>query len=145
MRATVLWATAIIPVIIAPGILFFDDVTPKLIAVLLAGAVCLGLLAFRTQALPNLTANRRILLASCAACATVTLISTALARNPELAWNGSTWRGFGAIAQITLLLIAAAVGILHRDTTPIRTGFSRALCIAGVIVSVYAIAQYFGV
>src|SRR5438045_1113247 len=125
MRVTVLWATVIIPVIIAPGILFFDDVTPKLIAVLLAGAVCLGLLALRRQPLPGLTANRRILLASCAACATVTLISTALARNPELAWNGSTWRGFGAIAHITLLLIAGVMGILQGSTTALRPPFCR--------------------
>src|SRR5437667_199536 len=89
----------LVALILIPGALFYFDVTPKLI-VLLIGAAILCLRG------PEPGAAQRtftwLLLASSASL----LLSTILSPNPALSLYGSTWRRYGLAAQLTIFLFA---------------------------------------
>jgi O-antigen ligase len=120
----------LVALIVAPGALFYFDVTPKL-TVLLAGAAALCF------AWPRV-ANRTFSLLLLATLASVAL-STALSPDPALSLYGSTWRRYGLVAQFAILLFAWVV-----SQTPGRITVVRGISIASAITALYGIAQYFG-
>src|SRR5690348_11372973 len=87
----------LVALIVAPGALFYFDVTPKL-AVLLAGAAALCFARPRV-------ANRTFSLLLLATLVSVAL-STAFSPDPALSLYGSTWRRYGLVAQFAVLLFA---------------------------------------
>src|SRR5262249_37054483 len=102
--ALCLWAiVTLLPLILVPHILFYYDITPKII-VLLVGAAVAWLLMWRQErtSTPLLRAFR-ILLASDGLWLAV---STALSKDPALSLGGSAWRRFGLISQSAILLLA---------------------------------------
>src|SRR5579864_3834950 len=127
---------ALVPLVIAPGLLFYFDVTPKVVILLLGVAAALPWFAPRRELrwLYWLLSIQAISL----------ILSTIFSSRPELSVFGSTWRRFGLITQLAILLFAALaasdlVGGRHR----LRL-YLRAIAAAAIPISLYGIAQYFG-
>jgi O-antigen ligase len=123
--ATAIGLTALL---VTPGFLFYFDVTPKLVVLLLAAAV--ALIPVQRSALMGLV---MLTLASLA-------LSTALSPHPALSFYGTHWRQYGALAQSAVVILAWA---LYTQTH--RAGvILRAVSVAGALTAVYGIAQYLG-
>lgn len=124
----------LVALVLAPGWLFYFDVTPK-IAILLAGA------AFAMFA-PGGAPRRFSLLI--AASVVSLAVSTALSANPALSLYGTNWRRFGAVTQAAVLLLAWSVA-KHCAGDPARVRIVlRGVSIASALAGTYGIAQYFG-
>ena len=121
-------AIAVIALILTPGLLFSFDVTPKLIALLVAASV-----AFYPARLSRFFWLAIATLASLA-------LSAALSPEPALSFYGSAWRRYGVLAQLAILLLAWSATAYARQMTVIL----RIVSAAGAITAVYGIAQYFG-
>jgi O-antigen ligase len=126
-QAVLIGLTALI---LAPGALFYFDVTPKLV-VLLAGVAVLCVAGSRPA--PRLFSL--LLLVTVVSLA----FSTALSPAPALSLYGSTWRRYGLVAQVAVLLFAWFV-----SQSPDRRTIIRGISLAGAISAVYGIAQFFG-
>jgi O-antigen ligase len=121
-------AIALIALILTPGLLFYFDVTPKLLVLLVAAGV--ALVPVRRSRLMGLVILSLISLAA----------STALSPNPALSFYGTRWRQYGALAQAAVLMFAWA---LSAQTG--RVGMIlRVVSAAGALTALYGIAQYFG-
>ncbi|MEO8593330.1 MAG: O-antigen ligase family protein [Candidatus Solibacter sp.] len=114
--------------ILTPGLLFYFDVTPKFVVLLLTAGV--ALVPLRRGALAWLAIATLVWLAVC----------TALSTDPALSFRGTHWRQFGALGQAAVVVIAWAMAA-QTD----RVGaMLRILSVAGAITALYGIAQYAG-
>src|SRR3954452_17861179 len=120
----------LIALILAPGSLFYFDVTPKLV-VLLGGVAVLC----ATRPRPVKRSFTLLLLATFLSL----ILSTVLSPAPALSLYGSTWRRYGLGAQGAVLISAWSV-----SQTSDRRTVVRGISIAGAVSAVYGIAQYFG-
>ena len=121
----------LIALIITPGYLFFFDVTPKVVILLLGTAV---LLPWPRAAVPRIFSFLMLLsLASLA-------LSTASSTRPGLSLMGASWREFGLIPQAAALLFAWTVAAAWGSARVILRG----VAVAGLAAGAYGIAQYFG-
>src|SRR5206468_12124499 len=113
-------AIGLIALILTPGALFYFDVTPKLAVLLIATAM---LLPF---------ASRRSLPLLAWLYAGSLILSASFSLHPGLSWFGSSWRRYGAVTQLTLLLFvwiaAASVN---------RLPLLRAIAVATIAAAVY--------
>jgi O-antigen ligase len=139
--ACCLWAlVTLLPLILAPQLLFFYDVTPKIL-VLLAGAaiaLLLGLCEPRAQS-PALRVFG-ILLGMQGAWL---VVSTLLSQDPALSFGGGGWRRFGLVSQVAVLLVAW-IAAQHTAGRHDRVRYLlRAIAGAGILAALYGIAQYF--
>ncbi len=120
----------LVALILTPGALFYFDVTPKLVVLLLgAAALCLATPA---------QIDRRfslLLLLSLASAA----VSTALSSHPAFSLFGSTWRRYGLVAYAAVLLFA---WVAHQATD--RATLVHGISLAGAASALYGISQYFG-
>src|SRR3954471_10850115 len=115
---------ALIALILAPGVSFYFDVTPKLV-VLLAGAA----LAWTW---PRISWRDPLWLV--AAFSAVSLaVSSALGANPSRSVWGTTWRSYGAFTQIAILLLALAIATQAHRILPIL----RVIAVAGALTALY--------
>src|SRR5436305_587895 len=121
-------AIALIALILTPGWLFYFDVTPKAVVLLIAAG--LALLPLRPSWLMWLA---MLTLASLA-------LSTALSPNPALSVFGTRWRQYGALAQAAVVILAWALSTQTHHAGAIL----RAVSAAGALTAVYGIAQYLG-
>jgi O-antigen ligase len=121
-------ALALIALILTPGLLFYFDVTPKLVVLLIASSV--ALVPLRRSKFAGLVVLSFVSLA----------ISTALSSNPTLSFYGTRWRQFGALAQAAVLIFAWA---LYAQTRRIETVL-RFVSAGGALTALYGIAQYLG-
>jgi len=121
-------AIALITLILTPGLLFYFEVTPKLVVLLLAAGV------------PLLPMRRSLIMALVIFTLASLALSTALSPNPSLSLYGTHWRQYGALAQAAVVIFAWAL-----STMSARTGIVlRAVSIAGGLTALYGIAQYLG-
>src|SRR5260370_22131275 len=90
-------AIALIALILTPGWLFYFDVTPKTVVLLMASGV--ALIPVRRSALMALV---MLTLASLA-------LSTVLSRNPDISFYGTHWRQYGAFTRAAVAIFAWAV------------------------------------
>ena len=132
---------ALVPLVITPGLLFYYDVTPKIVILLLGVAAALPwfsparLLALR---------DGRWLAMLLGAQAVSLILSTAFSSQMGLSVSGTDWRRFGLITQVAVFLFTAiAAADLNRGPLRLRT-YLRAAAIAALPISLYGIAQYFG-
>ena len=95
---------ALVPLIITPGILFYFDVTPKLIALLIGTAIALPLLFPWTR-----PAGRpaRWLYSLAAAQVLSLTVSTVFSRRVELSVWGSNWRSLGLTHPVRSAVVHA--------------------------------------
>ena len=132
---------ALLPLILAPHLVYYFDITPK-IAVLLVGTAVALALAWREPRAqsPVLRALGILLVAEAASLA----LSTALSTDPALSLGGGTWRRFGLITQIALLVFTW-IAAQYTAGYPDRARFVlRAIAGGGIPAAVYGILQYFG-
>ena len=123
----------LIALILTPGYFFYFDITPKLVVLLIGAAACSLLWRGRIPA-------RALTIAS--VCTVVSLaISAAASSNPALTVFGSTWRRFGLLTQLAILLFAWLVAGNGEQG---KVTILRGIAAASAIASLYGIAQYFG-
>lgn len=133
---------ALVPLAIAPGILFFYDVTPKIAIFALGVAAALPWLAWPRRRTPWLSPSWFGALLGAQALSLV--LSTLASGRVELSIAGTNWRRFGLIAQLALLLFTA-LSAADLSTGPERLRrYLRAVTVAAIPISLYGIAQYFG-
>jgi O-antigen ligase len=132
MRVLQAVTIGLIALTIAPGYLFYFDVTPKVVvllvgtaALLAAGAVRGASKSFSTLILLNLASL---------------VVSTALSTRAGLSLMGTNWREFGLVPQAAALLFAWSVAGCAGNARVLLRG----VAIAGAIAGAYGIAQYFG-
>jgi hypothetical protein len=143
-------AVALTALIITPGYLFYFDVTPKLIVLLLGTSAGLAWMAVAAVA-PERGAKPIVrsraytffgilLLANAVSLA----LSAVGSQDPALSWFGSSWRRYGAVAQVAVFAFAwLAVRCAAGRPDRIRT-ILRGIAIATVAGAIYGIFQYFG-
>ena len=131
----------LLPLILAPYVLLYYDITPK-IAVILVGTAVAALLMPREA--PVRSPALRMFGFLLAAQGLWLAISTALSKDPELSFGGSAWRRYGLITQSAVLLLAWIVA-QHTTGRPERVrSLLRAIAVAGVPIAAYGILQYLG-
>src|SRR5215470_17252234 len=89
-------AIALMALILAPGVSFYFDITPKLVVLLTATAVA--------WVWPRPSWRNPLWLLT-----GLTAISLALSTHSEFGIWGTSWRRFGAFTQIAILLFALAI------------------------------------
>jgi len=131
---------------VAPGFLFYYDVTPKAVAALLGGASVCAMASAWAGGVRRLwgCGPGKLLLVGLALGAAATVAATALSRDPALSATGSEWRRLGlgvelALAAWTLALAAWAAGAPQRVLWILR-----AVAMASLAGAIYGTAQYFG-
>jgi O-antigen ligase len=123
----------LVALILAPGWFFYFDVTPKLVMLLAGTAV--GAVLWRGERPSRLFTLLTILAAISAA------ISASLSPSPALSFFGSTWRRYGVVAQLAVLLFAWTVAAANERA---RLMVLRAVAAASGLAALYGIAQYAG-
>jgi O-antigen ligase len=123
----------LVALILAPGLFFYFDVTPKLLVLLVGAAACAALWRGERPGRPY-TVLALLSVASLG-------ISSALSSSPALSAFGSTWRRYGVVAQIAVLLLAWTVAAAGNRA---RFAVLRAISWASGLAAVYGIAQYSG-
>ena len=131
----------LVPLLITPGFVFYYDVTPKL-AVLLLGVA--GALPWFLPGRLIASREGKLLCAILAVQAVSLSLSTALSSRVSISIFGTSWRRFGWITQLTVLLFTALatadlMGGRHRFQV-----YLRATVTASIPISLYGIGQYFG-
>jgi O-antigen ligase len=123
----------LVALILAPGWFFYFDVTPKLVALLTGAAVCAVL--WRGER-PNRIYTLLTMLTAISAA-----ISAALSSSPALSVFGSTWRRYGVVAQLAVVLFAWTVAAAEQRA---RLMVLRGVAVASGVAALYGIVQYAG-
>ncbi len=147
LETLILVTLAAVPLLIAPGISFYFDITPKVVVLLMGAGV--GVLLWRDYA-PGLGAawadqRGRWFLTLIAAQAVSLLASTAFSTQMPLSFAGTNWRRLGLVPHLGLLVFAVIVFgwlVAHRLR---YVAVFRAVTAAGAVAALYGILQYFGV
>lgn len=137
---------ALLPLILAPHVLLYWDITPKIMVLLVGVAIALPL-AWRDSSWPSRRAQSpalRILGWLLVAQAVSLGLSTAFSTDPALSLGGSAWRRFGLIPQAALLLFAWLVAQHTAGRAGRARQLLRVIAAAGIPAATYGIAQYFG-
>ena len=132
---------ALLPLILTPHLLFYYDITPKVI-VLLAGtavALILGRREERFQS-PGLRVFGLLLAAQAASLA----LSSAFSIDPALSVGGGSWRRLGLIAELAMLLLAWIAAQFAAGGANRVRHLLRVIAGVGIVIAAYGILQYFG-
>jgi len=130
----------LIALVIAPGYLFYFDVTPKVV-VLLAGTAIAFLLAVRGRNSPRGPRLFGVLLLLNAGSLAY---SAAFSWRRALSFYGSTWRCYGALVETVAMLFAWLVAWQSAGRPDRVRTILRGIALAGIATAAYGIAQYFG-
>ena len=147
LTAVVAAVMAGVPVVLAPTLSFHFDVAPKVVLLLLGTGAAVLLWPGYLEGLRTAVRNRasRLFLYSLALLAVSLVISTVLSSQPDLSFTGTNWRRLGLVSQLGLLGFATVcLGWFLAGPERIRIPL-RAITGAGLLVSCYGTAQYFGV
>jgi tetratricopeptide (TPR) repeat protein len=135
---------ALVALILAPGYLFYFDVTPKVVVLLAGTAVSLVAAAVSGVSIP--AKSRPFVVFSILSLLYVgsLALATAISSRPDFSLFGATWRRFGSVIEASVCLFAwlLALGCAGRPAR-VRTVL-RGVTTAGALSAVYGIAQYFG-
>ena len=137
---------ALIPLAIAPGRLFYFDVTPKVVLLLwgTAAAAVWWTAARGAAGLHRASrAARWFVLALCGMAVSLA-VSTLASVNPALSLGGSSWRYWGLLTQLAALAFAYLVAACCAGQPGRLRVVLRGVAASGLIVAAYGIAQYFG-
>jgi O-antigen ligase len=149
-------AAAISAILILPPWSFSFDIVPKVVVILVAAALVFVL---PHNVLPHRrpgfmrdpgAKSLRYFAIILAAQAIVTIVTAIFSTHPRLSWIGSSWRRSGVIAEIAVLVIAAAaagqiaVDSLLGNQRGLRI-LLRVTVLGSLPISIYGILQYFGV
>jgi O-antigen ligase len=141
MRFVLPVVAALLPIVIAPGFLFYFDVTPKLVILLIGLGI--ALILWRGE-LPLDSRLHRIFLLLLGAQAVSLVVSTAASVYPALSLNGGNWRRFGLVSQVAILLFTTLVAAECASDRDRVTVYLKAIMLGGIPVALYAVLEYFG-
>lgn len=134
---------ALISVVITPGVLFYFDVTPKL--VLLFAGTAAALVAVAVSGTRIATSKRFAIFSGLLVLNVASLaVSTAISAQPGLSIFGSNWRRFGSLAQATVCLLAWLVAMGCAGSLNRVRAVLRSVTLAGALSAAYGILQYLG-
>lgn len=141
MHRVLAWLIAAVPLFIAPGVSFYFDVIPRLLLMLIIVAlVLIGRrdMPARVAALWSHKLGRLFLIAATVYAMSL-VVSSVLSVNASFSIYGSTWRRFGLITQVGLLILTVilAANRAMRELLRAFTAF-------GSVAAIYGIFQYFG-
>lgn len=139
-RIVLLLTVAGVPLILAPGIQYFD-ITPKLL--LLLGGASLTWLLLALGGRLAVAHQARPLALALAGLALSAALATATSSHRLLSVVGSDWRRLGLPAWLACLSLALAVLLAFR-TDAQRRHVAAAVALAAGVAGVYALAQYSG-
>src|SRR5580704_9259279 len=107
-----------IPLAFAPRLFFYYDVTPKAGAVLTTAAILLLWAAWKPKSSLSFLTSRfgRWNAAFTAVFVVLTVATAAASPVLSLAWNGSSWRRWGAVEQVATVVCAFLVASLARSS-----------------------------
>jgi O-antigen ligase len=136
---------ALVPLFIAPGVIFYFDVTPKAVVLLVGAAAAAVWFAARESgaALWELRAGRVFLGLSGTAAAALA-ISTALSTDAGLSFGGTNWRRLGFAVWAAILILTAILAATLAAHPQLRRPLLRVIAVSGLAAGVYGILQYFG-
>lgn len=139
-------AVFLAPLALTPHLLFYYDITPKVALLLLGAAIALALTSQELDSLLDFCGTRYGRWYAAAAVAAIVLagVTTRSSAHPALAWNGATWRRMGALTQCAEILAALWIAAYAVRSQARVVWLLRAMCAAGLLASLYGIAQYFG-
>jgi O-Antigen ligase len=132
---------AAIPLVIAPGVLFFYDVTPKVVLLCCGTALTLPFVDPRRLLA---SAPGRWFCALLAAAWVSLLVSSVFSVRTDLSIFGTNWRRFGLITQSTLLLFVFVVAAGLSGGVERLRAYLRTSTVATVLIALYGILQYLG-
>lgn len=136
---TLVLVVVAVPLALAPGLYFFD-ITPKLVA-LVIGACALWALLGGSR---NRLASSPLLLRLLAAQAVVLILSAAFSTHRQLSLVGSEWRRLGLPTSLACLAVAAAVHPLTAGDSRRQRLLLGFLTGGGAFVALYSLAQFWG-
>jgi O-antigen ligase len=138
---------AVLPLLMTPALLFHYDVTPKtllLCAILLAALCRAGSIPAELAELWSRKSGRLLVVLAFATVGWFA-VSAAFSARVTLSIVGSGWREFG-VATVAVLCLTTVLVAAHLCGRKDRIALLlRATTVAGLLVSVYGIAQYFNV
>jgi len=145
LRVSALWiapcVAAAIPLVIAPGFLFFYDVTPKIALLCCGTALSLPFVDPRPL---SATRTGRWFCLLLGAMFVSLLASTIFSTRMELSVFGTNWRQFGLITQSALLLfVFVAAADMSHGPERVRP-YLQAGTVATLLIALYGILQYLG-
>ena len=136
---------ALIPLAIAPGLLFHFDVTPKTVLLLLgAAAAAIWWAAGGSPGIHRMSRAARWFTLLILGMSASLVVSTLASVNPALSLGGSNWRNWGLVTQLAALALAYLVAASCAGQPDRLRMILRAIAASGVIAAVYGAAQYFG-
>jgi tetratricopeptide (TPR) repeat protein len=131
---------ALLPLILTPHLVYYFDITPKIVVLLVGTALALALERREPRARSKVLRALGILLVAEAASLA---LSTALSTDPALSLGGGAWRRFGLITQVALLLLAWIMAQYTAGYPDRGRLLLRAIAGGGILAAVYGILQYF--
>ncbi len=139
-------AVFLAPLALTPHLLFYYDITPKVALVLLSAAIALALTSRELDSLLAFCGTRYGRWYAAAAGAAIALagITTLRSAHLALAWYGSTWRRMGGLTECAVVVAALWIAAYTVRSQARVVWLLRAMCAAGLLASLYGIAQYFG-
>lgn len=133
---------ALVPLTIAPGLLFYFDVTPKIVILLAGAAVALPCFALGKEARGRMFLTPFGILS--AALWISLLVSTIWSVDPALSVGGTNWRRLGLVSW-TAILALAYIAYAHFQGRPREIlVVLRGITVSGTVVSAYGVLQFFG-
>ncbi|HVN06632.1 MAG TPA: O-antigen ligase family protein [Bryobacteraceae bacterium] len=135
----------LIPLAIAPGRLFYFDVTPKIVVLLLGTAA--AAVWWAAQSRPGIyraSREARWFLVALGGMAASLVISTVASVDPALSIGGSSWRYWGLIAQSATLVFVCLVAVCCAGQPAQLRLLLRVIAVGSLVVAGYGMAQYFG-
>jgi len=131
----------LVALIVTPGLLFYFDVTPKLVLLLCAVS---GLLVGWTYRSPSRMRGfpwlPQVLLLGSASLS----LSTICSSNPALSFYGTSWRRFGSLSQGSIITVSLLVAIYVAGRPQRARAILRGISTGSLLAAVYGIAQYLG-
>ena len=145
MQILVPLITALVPIIITPGLLFHFDITPKVIVLLYGVSVILAFGDWNWVGFTKALRSRAIRWFCILLGLQLVwfLVATALSQDRSLSVDGSEWRRLGAYTYAALVVFTF-FALLWLRVPGNLTVLLRWSIVSGTLISVYAIAQYAG-
>lgn len=145
MGAIISAVLVIFPLVIAPGLLLYFDITPKIVCLLLGASVAAVWLGTkgRLSRLMSFRAGRWLVVLFVAQVLSLAA-STAASRNVWLSISGTNWRRFGVVTYVAALVFTLAIAAYLVERPGALRGIRRAVAASGIVAALYGILQYSG-
>jgi O-antigen ligase len=136
----------LVPLIIAPYLFFYFDVIPRLsiLLIILCGMLLRRDLPAGVAQFYKTQPGRWFCWIAILQCVSL-IASTIYSSRPWFSYGGSTWRRYGLLTQLALVLLAIVFAVEFRKSRPQLQACLRAATVSGLAAALYGTLQYFGV